>query len=535
MNPSPRRRSASLFVVQALACLFACSQAWAAPQTRPTTLPDEPPGNFALTIYSTADPATFDPQQAARQQQRGAQGDPSAYLPGYAVVREIRPVEMGAGQNRIAFADVASGIDPTTVAFKSITSPDTAVLEQNYEFDLASADKMLAKCLGKDVLINRRVGGGDNRQTETIMARLLSFDESNFVLEDTRNKQLPYSIIPRGYDIAEIKLFGNQTGLITKPTLVWKVDAPKAGLQDVQVTYQTDGLTWRADYALLLNETDSAANVSAWVSILNESGASYPNAKLKLVAGDVQRLARQQEGPIATGGLGGGEAAKPAFAEKAFFEYHLYTLDRPSSLANHSTKQLELFPPRDKVALEKAYVYYGAPSEFRHLFLPEPQMDRRWGTQMNKQVDVYLQIQNSQKQGLGLPLPAGRVRVYKTDPDDGNAEFIGEDVIAHTPKDETLSVRLGSAFDIVGERKQTDFTVDDDKHIVTESFKITLRNHKKDAVKVVVKENLYRWSQWEITERSDKYDKTDSRTIEFAVQVPAEGEKTVTYTVKYTW
>jgi hypothetical protein len=494
--------------------------------------------DFSLTIYSTADPATFDPHTFAEQREQ-YRYSPQFKLPGYGVVREVRKIDLAAGDNVIRFTDVASGIDPTTVAFKSLTAPDsTAVLEQSYEYDLVSPDKLLQKYVGQTVIINRKqepLKDDRSHTPETIQGKLLSYDGSTFVLQ-TDNRQLPIQIIPRNNDLSEIKLFDLQTGLITKPTLVWKLHAEKAGTHEAQVTYQTDSLTWRADYTVVVNKEDTAADVGAWVSILNESGASYANAKLKLVAGDVQRLksAEQNEAQRARSAVAR-EGGAPQFAEKSFFEYHLYTLVRTTTLANNSTKQIELFPTRSGVGVSKTYVYYGLPGEMRYWVSPYPNQDRNLGTLTNRKVDVYLQLANSGKNGLGLPLPAGRVRVYKKDEADAANEFIGEDLIQHTPKDEAILVRVGSAFDIVGERKQTNFTIDGNGRVITESFEIALRNHKKEAVKVIVKENLYRWVNWEITASSDKFEKQDYRTIHFPVEVPADGEKKLTYTVKYTW
>jgi hypothetical protein len=305
-----------------------------------------------------------------------------------------------------------------------------------------------------------------------------------------------------------------------------------------QITYQTNSLTWRADYNLTVNSTDDAADIGAWVTIVNQSGAAYPDSKLKLVAGDVQRVNPPQNIYAQRFALAGAvlaDESRIAFAEKAFFEYHLYTLGRTTSLANNSTKQIELFAPKLDVPIKKTYVYYGVPEQLRFFSPDSPNQDQNLGTDSNKKVDVYLLLTNSENNGMGIPLPAGRIRVYKRNPDDNEQEFIGEDVIQHTPKDEDVMVRLGSAFDIVGQRRQTDFNANYNGHVITESFEIKLRNHKAMPVHVIVKENLYRWSNWEITASSDPWQKQDYRTIHIPVDVPVNGEKTVTYTVKYTW
>jgi len=506
----------------AVAFLLLCSTAFA----------DAPAPGFSLTIYSNADPATFDPQDYVRQQTFNTDYAQQNPLPGYGVVRENREIQLNQGENIVRFTDVAAEIDPTTVSFQSLTSPSAAsVLEQNYEYDLVSADKLLGKYLGREIQVTRRAGNGP---AETLGGTLLSFDAANLVLQDSDGK---VQVVSRGPEIEAIELAKSDEGLITKPTLVWKIDSNKAGPQMAQVTYQTSSLTWRADYNVTVNSTDDAADIGAWVTILNQSGAAFPDSKLKLVAGDVQRV-KPPQNLYRFGAMAQAEnaMATPAgFAEKSFFEYHLYTLGRTTSLANNSTKQIELFDPKLDVPIKKTYVYYGVPEQLRYFSSDNPNMDQNLGTDSNKKVDVYLQLKNSEDNGLGIPLPAGRIRVYKRDPDDNAQEFIGEDVIQHTPKDEDVLIRLGSAFDIVGERRQTDFNANYNGHVVTESFEITLRNHKKDPAHVIVKENLYRWTNWEITASSDPWEKQDSRTIHIPVDVPANGEKIVTYSVKYTW
>ena len=504
-------------------------------QPRPVTPKDDTPdtnSKFSLTVYSTADPATFDPQVIAQERQ----GNPQYKVPGYGVVRETRRIPLVAGQNQVKFTNVAAGIDPTTVSFKSLTAPDsTSVLEQNFEYDIVSPDKLLEKYLGKSVIINRKQDArpGERTLPETIEARLLSFTPGQLVLE-TNNKQLPVEIIPRDHDITEIKLFELKTGLITKPTLIWQLNTNRAGDHDVQVSYQTDNITWRADYTLVVNKNESAADLSSWVTLVNESGAAYPDAKLKLVAGDVRRLRRNQPRP--ENFYARGAVAAGGFGEKPLFEYHLYTLARPTSIGNNSTKQIELFPARTNIPCSKMYVYDGFEPQF---FPASIDTNRDVRGRMNTKVDVYVQLQNTEKNGLGIPLPAGRIRVYTRDDADqdqagGALEFVGEDKIDHTPRDESVLIRVGSAFDITGERRRTNFATPDN-HTLTESFEIKLRNHKSEPVRVVVKEKLSRGAGWEITASSDKFEKQDAATVHIPVDIKPNEEKTVTYTVKYTW
>lgn len=485
--------------------------------------PDKP--GVSLTVYSAADPATFDPQQYVRMMT--LQGPYYRYqnpMPGYGVVRDIRKVKLDANAP-LRLTDVAAGIDPTTVRFRSFTDPNASVLEQDFEYDLVSTQALLKKYVDQKVVVERSAGEG---KTETIEGTLLSAD-GGLIVQDNAGAVR----IINGYTGVRL---ADSAKLITRPTLVWDIQTDKPGEHLAEVSYQTDGLTWRADYTLVLNKNDTATDVSSWVTLLNQSGTTYNNATLKLVAGDVQRVKPQQYAREEMQFRDSVRLAEPAagFTEKSFFEYHLYTLGRQTTVDNNATKQIELFAPRSDVPVEKVFVYYGLPADPRWSFTPSPITDRELGTRSNKKVDIYVRFKNAKEQGLGIPLPAGRVRVYKRDDADGNMEFIGEDVIQHTPKEEEILIRMGSAFDLVGERKQTDYQIDAGRFII-ESFEIKLRNRKDVPATIIVKENLFRWLNWEITKSSDKWEKQDSRTIHIPVTLKPGEEKVVTYTVKYTW
>jgi hypothetical protein len=277
-------------------------------------------------------------------------------------------------------------------------------------------------------------------------------------------------------------------------------------------------------------------DIGAWVSIVNQSGAGYGDAKLKLIAGEVHRA--RGRGAVYPQSLAAKNAAREEsadrFSEKTFFEYHLYTLGRPTTLPDNSTKQIELFPVARRVPCEKVLVYYGqAGAEYG--FLPSPATDRNYGIQGHRKVDVYLQFRNAEANNMGMPLPAGRMRVSKLDPSDQTLEFVGEDAIGHTPRNEKVQLTLGSAFDVVGERRQVDFRVDTARKSMTEEIEVRVRNQKKERVTVQVKENLYRWINWTIASRSHEFRKDDARTIVFPVTIAPEGEAVVRYTVQYSW
>jgi len=449
-------------------------------------------------------------------------------VPGYALVRDDREMKLKQGRSQISFTDVAALIDPTTVTFASLSEPATRVLEQNFQFDLVSTQKLLQKFIDRQITVDKPNGNTIVPITGTLLSAT-----DGIVLKG--NDGSIYSL--PGY--SSVKFPDLPGGLNTQPTLVWDIQSPSGGAQKARVTYQTGGVTWWADYNLIFNEGADAnsgvLDLSAWVSIINQSGATYSDAKLKLVAGDVQRVQPEVDTRMRREIMEMAAAApadKVGFAQKDFFEFHLYTLGRKTTLPNNSTKQIELFDQARQIPAKKILLYYGAPAPY---FYPNPATDRDIGVQMNKKVDVYLEFKNDKQFGLGVPLPAGRLRVSKLDDADGSLEFIGEDKIDHTPKDEEVRVKLGSAFDVVGERRQVNFAVDTNAKWMEEEFEIKLRNHKPQPVEVVVKENLYRWSNWKILTKSHNFVKEDARTINFPVRVEKDGQTVVRYKVRYTW
>jgi len=334
---------------------------------------------------------------------------------------------------------------------------------------------------------------------------------------------------------AQITLGELPGGLLTKPTLNWKIANSSGGTHLTRTTYQTAGMTWRADYNLVLDGTDSAADMSAWVTLMNLSGASFMDADLKLVAGDVHRIEPQG------GGSGGRMLGAPrvmamadegGFEEKSFFEYHLYTLPRKTDVLQNSSQQIALFPPvaNFKVVKEMIFDFTGGMG-----VSSEPMMDRAFVFGAQGKPSVFVHFENKKDEGLGMPMPAGKVRVYKIDPADDTLEFIGEDLIAHTPRNETVRIKLGEAFDVVGERTRTDFQLDSAAKRMSETFRIEVRNQKSTTQSVVVLERMFRWTNWKIEKASAKFDKKDASTVAFSVDVPAEGKKVIEYTVQYSW
>ena len=482
-------------------------------------------GDSALTIYSSVQPGAL---AAAYYRPLPGESSPSAAdVPGYAMVSQDRKVEVAAGRSQVRFTDVAALIDPTTVQFVSLSDPqNTRVIEQNFQFDLISTSKLLSRYIDKNVTAQQAQGDQVTEITGVLLAAadglvLRGADGQIHALGQYSNLRFP-------------ELPG---GLITRPTLLWDLAARKAGTQTVRVSYQTGGMTWWADYNLTYAQGADAnsgfVDVGAWVSIINQSGANFDDARLKLIAGDVQRVQPQAPRPVAqTLARRANSAEAATFAEQPFFEYHLYTLSGRTSLPNNSTKQIELFDAARRVPARKTLVYAGQAGTY---YSTGVNTDRGYDAVGNGKIDVFLEFRNEEKSGLGVPLPKGRIRVSQVDPDDHGLEFIGEDVIDHTPKNEKVRVRLGSAFDVVGERRQVDFTIDNKARWMEEEIEVKIRNHKTEAVDVQVIERLLRWSQWTIKSRSQDFDKDDARTIVFPVRVAADGEQSVRYRVRYTW
>ncbi len=438
----------------------------------------------------------------------------TVYNQNLGLVKDRRVLDLPKGMTHLEFMDVASGIDPTTVHIRSLTNPEAlAVHEQNYEYDLLSPEKLLEKYVGKEVKlyeINPETG-----VEEETSATILS-TQGGLVYRTKRG--ITYSQ-GRG----ELELYrrwffpGIPENLISEPTLVWLLESGMKGKQDIEVSYLTSGINWKADYVGLLNEDDTHMDLSGWVTIDNRSGATYNNARLKLVAGEIHRAERYEDKGR---GLMYAEdmrlASKPQFEEKAFFEYHLYTLDRKTTIKENQTKQMTLFDAPG-VTVSKEYLFKGGGYYFSRFV--EPVEDK---------VGVYLKIDNKKDAGMGLPLPAGIVRVYKEDTD-GSIQFLGEDDLDHTPVDETFEVKIGTAFDIVAERTQTDYTKIAER-VYESAYEIAIRNHKKEGIVVNVLETIP--GDWQILESSHKYEKKKSNQVKFQVSVGAGKEEKLVYRVR---
>src|SRR5262245_7881113 len=422
------------------------------------------------------------------------------------LVREIREFPLASGESVIRYEGVASRIDPRTVSVKSLTDPDKfGVVEQNYVFDLISPEKLMEKYVGQEVQL---VETDQNLRTQTTRATLLSVNGGPvYRINDQISVGHPGRVVlPRLPD-----------ALYARPTLLWRLANRGAPRQKVEVSYLTNGISWAADYVAVVNADDSKTDLTGWVTITNQSGARYDDATLKLVAGQLNRAPQPMaamESDMAVKAL---PVAPPRFAEESFFEYHLYTLDRRATVAENETKQMQLLSASG-VPLKKTFLVVGLSWWYRA---------RQGDLGHDIPVGVYLEFKNEAKGDLGKPLPAGTVRVYKQD-SSGAQQFIGEDAIKHTPKDEKVTLKIGDAFDVVASRTQTDYrSINVAPYDAEVAFEVKIRNHKDTPVTVSLREPV--GGEWKVVESTHKATKIYAGTIGFEVPVPADGEAVVRY------
>ncbi len=478
-----RRRSALEFLALALIMILAPGAEW-----RIFAYAADPTG--AVVATSLADQETL---------------SITVYNSNLGLIKDSRRLSLPAGVTQLKFSEVAAKIMPQTVHIKSLSDPKhLQILEQNYEYDLLTPQKLLEKFVGKEITILK-----DNVEVPIMILSV--------------NQGIVYKLGGRIFTGQPHNLiFPNiPNNLISYPTLIWLLENRGIAPHKLEATYLTQGISWRADYVAVLDSKDKLLDLSGWVTLDNQSGASYQNARLKLVAGNVNRVIERRGTADAVRALSE-LSAKPAaapFSEESFFEYHLYSLQRATTIKENQTKQVSLLSA-DGVPITKQYVYRGSQQYFRS----------RLGTSVsNQKIEVYVDIANKKENNLGMPLPRGTVRVYKAD-SDGSLQFMGEDRIDHTPKDEAIKIKMGDAFDIVGQRKQTDWRKLAD-NLYEAAFEISLRNHKEEAVRVSVIEPML--SDWEILSSSHAHKKTDAHTAQFDLPVAKNGETKLQYRVRY--
>lgn len=430
------------------------------------------------------------------------------------LVKDTRSLRLARGTSQLRFMDVAQQINPTTVHIKSLTAPNAmAVVEQSYEYDLLNPQKLLDKYVGRELTLVMRTTENNSERLTPKRAVLLSNNSGQVW-------QIDNQIVINPTGIAEIRFDQLPADLIAKPTLVWTLNNTGADVHTVEASYLTQGLGWRADYVVVVNQNDTKADLNGWVTINNNSGATYRNAELKLVAGDVNRVQEQREMAVKMARANAAtDVAAPQFQEQSFFEYHLYSLQRPTTMKNNETKQISLlsaagFDVKKELVLNGQQYYY--------------QGYNNPGETIKEKVGVFVEFKNAKENRLGQPLPAGIVRVYKSDSADAQ-QFIGESRIDHTPKDESVRVKLGDAFDVVAERKQVDYKAIA-RRIFEYAYEIRIRNHKEEPVTVVVNEPI--GGEWEIVNSSFPAQKTAAFAARFNVPVAKDGEAVLTYRVR---
>lgn len=475
----------------------------------------------ALRASGVAAANSPQPAKAAAPQSSSSLSDQAdlsvtVYNSDLSLVRDVRDLTMPNGTFQLKFMDIAASVNPATVHMRSLNDPaQLSVLEQDYEYDLLDPAKLLQKYVGREVtLIRPGVRNADGEQDE-VKATLIA--DNNGPVWKIGND------IVTGLAVGSIRFPEVPANLYDRPTLVWMLDNRGAQKQKVEVSYLAGKLSWKADYVLNVSRDETKADLDGWVTLVNDSGTAFENAHLQLVAGDLNRVAPPAQYKVMAGlAREALPAAPPAFAEEAFSEYHLYTLDRRTSVMNNETKQVSLLNASN-IPLEKTYEVDG-----RDYYYRSPM---RTGAPLKDPVQVYYKFKNSDKSSLGMPLPAGTMRIYQADTH-GDTLFAGEDQIAHTPKDEEISLHAGNVFDVVAERKQTDYRSFGGSTAEME-YEITLRNHKDIPVTVLVNEPI--GGDWEILNSTYKWTKTSAFAAQFAVPVDKDGTSVLKYRVHVHW
>ena len=459
---------------------------------------------LSTALHAAEKPSTLADQQSVAV---------TIYNENLALVKDQRRISFDAGRNHLALREVSARMRPETALLRSLSHPGTlSLLEQNFDFDLLTPAKLLEKYVGRQVRVFRinPKSGEESFETATVLAA-----NAGVVLRigDRIETGLPGRIV---YD-------GVPANLRDRPTLVSELDAARNGAQTVELSYLTGGLSWKADYVAELNAADTALDLNGWVTLTNQSGTAYPNAKLQLVAGDVNRV--RDEVRVAKAMLAqraAAEAPRSDMAQESLFEYHLYTLHRPTTISDNQTKQVALLAAQG-VPVTKELVLQGSDYYYRTSV---------GGIGQKLKVGVFVQLENRESSRLGMPMPKGVVRVYKKD-SAGNAQFVGEDRIDHTPRNETVRLKLGEAFDVTADKKQTDFKrrepTNRASYVFESAYEIVLHNAKKEPATVVVREPVP--GDWAMLEQSQPHTKVAAGTAEWKVKVPAEGSTTLRYRV----
>ena len=473
-----------------------------------------------LAVLAISDRAAVETVKAAAAQGTTTLDDQidlnvTVYNSDIALVRDVRSIELPRGTFDLSFMDIAATVNPATVHFRSLTEPArVSVLEQNYEYDLLEPEKLLRKYVGRDVTLVRTRQVNGTTQEEEVTAHLLSY-----------NNQPVWRIgseIVTGLHADHIRFPELPDTLFTRPTLIWTLDNGGTARHRVEAAYLAGKLSWNADYVLTVGRDDKAGDIDGWVTLTNGSGTAFRNAKLQLVAGDLNRVRQVMNRMVAADAMAmrGEAASAPPMSEEAFSDYHLYTLARKTTITNNETKQVSMLSGTG-FPVQKRYVVNGRQFYYHNYHRP--------GAPIKDSVEVFYQFKNEEKGGLGMPMPAGTVRVYQSD-SNGGVQFVGEDRIQHTPKDEVLDLKIGNAFDVVCERNQIDFQKVG-TNVYEVEYAVTLRNRKTTPITVEVNEPIGA-ATWRMLRSSHKFTKTAAFAAQFEVPVEAGAEVVLKYRVR---
>ena len=442
------------------------------------------------------------------------------YNGGYAVVRETLPIDLKSGVNQVSFAGATAQVEADSVILRDIAGKaEFQILEQSYRNDPVSQSMLLSLFEGKTLEFNRRETNKPDRLVTGKVVRSGFVPGGNFVEPIIEvDGKLQFSLP------GEPIFPSLGTDNVLKPTLNWKLNSASSGKIDAEVAYLSRGFTWEASYNLVAEEKGDSVDIVGWVTMNNQSGMLFNDAKVKLMAGDVNRL--EENGPQPFGGAGKGRAmmamaADAVVTEKSFDEFHLYTLGNPVTLRDKETKQVE-FVRATGVKAERIYVFEGS------------QQYNRRGSSAGGKVQVFREFKNSEANRLGLALPKGKLRFYSQD-EDRQLEFVGENEIDHTPKNEKVRVFVGNSFDLVGERRLVSQTENNSEHVATQTIEVKVRNRKKEPAEIRVVEHATRGGNWTLTAQSQPHEKKDATTFEFRAPLQPDEEKVITYTIRYTW
>ena len=454
------------------------------------------------------------------------------YNDNFAVARTTVPLDLHAGVNEVLTTNVTSQLEPDSVILRDASGKHPIrVAEQNYDAGVVTQPWMLEKYEGKT--IDFQVTGQHPGETTIVQGKIVRAGQDPLIeVNGHLQFQLPgLPIFPATTD-----------GLLLKPTLRWQIDAEKPAKFDAELDYLTNGMSWDATYNVVVPEQavgtgPELADVTGWVTIRNNSGTDFPKATIQLMAGDVAKIREDEFRGRAMAGygvaMGSGMGTQIAVSQKAFDDFHLYDLHRTVALRNGESKQVQ-FLEAANVAVQRNYQFDGSNGQPINFYPGYHDINRAFGNATNTKVAIREEITNSEANHLGMPLPSGRLRLYRQEKD-GQMQFVGESMVQHTPAGQTVQVVSGNAFDLTAARHQTDFHVDNNAHYMDETIEVKLSNAKDQPVTIHDIEHLNRSQNWDITEKSSDFTKHDSNTIDFPIVVPAKGSATLTYSVRYTW